>query len=218
MGLALFDLDNTLIAGDSDYLWNEYLAEAGIIDADAYQEQNHLFYEQYKDGCLDIEAYLKFALSVLKENSYKDLCAWRQAFIEEKIQPLLLPKAETLVNTHRDKGDTTVIITATNHFITEPIAEFFNVDALIAVEPERQAGEFTGNYLGTPTFREGKVVCLGHWMDTKNLTYADSSFYSDSHNDLPLLEKVEHPVAVDPDDTLRQHADTQGWSIISLRD
>lgn len=217
MSLALFDLDNTLIAGDSDYLWNEYLAEAGIIDAEAYQQKNHLFYEQYKDGCLDIEAYLSFALSVLKTHKHQDLLAWRQAFIEEKIKPLLLPKAKALLKNHQDKGDTLVIITATNRFITEPIAKYFNVDTLIAVEPEMVAGEFTGAYIGTPTFREGKVICLGHWMASKKLTYQGSSFYSDSHNDLPLLNKVSNPVAVDPDDKLREHAESHGWPIISLR-
>lgn len=217
MALAIFDLDNTLLGGDSDFLWGRYLCENGIVDAQAYREANEVFYQQYQDGNLDIFEFLEFVFTPYAENEMTQLEAWRKEYIEEKIKPILLPKAIDLVEQHRNKGDTLLIITATNSFITSPIAKLYGIDHLIATEPEVIDGQFTGKVHGTPSFQQGKVERLNTWMAKHNADLAGSIFYSDSHNDLPLLELVDTPVAVDPDATLQQTAKDKGWEILSLR-
>ena len=217
MALALFDLDNTLLDGDSDYLWGCFLAEHGIVDAEAYESENQRFYDQYLEGSLDIHEFLRFQLKPLATHKRAQLEAWREQYLVEKIDPILLPRARALLDKHRAQGDQLLIITATNRFITEPIAKRYGVDQLLATEPEIVAGEYTGAVNGTPCFQAGKVEQLHNWLEKENQTLEGSWFYSDSHNDLPLLEQVEHPVAVDPDDKLKSHARAMGWPITSLR-
>lgn len=218
MSLALFDLDNTLLAGDSDYLWGIFLGEIGVVDAEHYAAANQRFYDEYKAGTLDIMAFLAFSLKSLADNTPTDLAAWRTRFLQEKIEPLITPAAEALVQQHREAGDTLMIITATNRFVTAPIAARFGIEHLIATEPECVDGRYTGRVAGTPSFREGKVERLNTWLAANQQTLTGACFYSDSHNDLPLLEKVERPVAVDPDPVLRRHAEQQHWPIITLRE
>ncbi|MBB3332423.1 HAD superfamily hydrolase (TIGR01490 family) [Halomonas campaniensis] len=218
MSLAIFDLDNTLLSIDSDHAWGEFLLEQGAVDPVAYREANDRFLADYEAGTLDIHAFLEVALRPLAENSPEQLAAWHQQFMASKIEPHILAKGEELVARHRTRGDTLMIVTATNRFITGPIAERLGVDHLIAVEPEVVDGRYTGRVTGTPSYREGKVTRLEQWLADKELTLDDSWFYSDSHNDIPLLEIVEHPVAVDPDPSLREVAEARGWRIISLRD
>ncbi|MBZ0328753.1 HAD-IB family hydrolase [Halomonas sp. ANAO-440] len=218
MSLAIFDLDNTLLSIDSDHAWGEFLLEQGAVDPQAYREANDRFMADYNAGTLDIHAFLAVALQPLVDNSPEQLAAWHQQFMASKIEPHILAKGEELVARHRTRGDTLLIITATNRFITGPIAERLGIDHLIAVEPEMVDGRYTGKVSGTPSYREGKVKRLEEWLADKDLTLDGSWFYSDSHNDLPLLELVDHPVAVDPDDTLREVAEQKGWRIISLRD
>ncbi|MBZ5877777.1 HAD family hydrolase [Chromohalobacter israelensis] len=218
MSLAIFDLDNTLLDLDSDHAWGEFLIEQGAVDATTYRDANERFYQQYQDGTLDIMAYLALALKPLAENTPEQLAAWHQQFMASKIEPHILTRGEELLARHRAKGDRLLIITATNRFITGPIAERLGVDDLIAVEPEIEAGHYTGRVVGTPSFREGKVERLDAWLAEEDVTLDGAWFYSDSHNDLPLLERVDHPVAVDPDDTLREAATQRGWRILSLRD
>ncbi len=218
MGIALFDLDNTLIAGDSDYLWGCFLVEQGIVDGELYESENQRFYDQYRIGELDIHEFLAFQLKPLTEHSMETLHQWRSQYIEEKITPILLPGARVLIDRHREQEDTLVIITATNRFITGPIAELYNIRHLLATEPEIINARYTGGITGIPCFQDGKVQQLENWLDTNQQTLEESWFYSDSHNDLPLLNKVSHPVAVDPDEILKQHASEHGWPVISLRD
>jgi len=218
VSLAIFDLDNTLLSIDSDHAWGEFLLEQGAVDPVAYRDANDRFMADYEAGTLDIHAFLEVALRPLAENSPEQLAAWHQQFMASKIEPHILPKGEELVARHRTRGDTLLIITATNRFITGPIAERLGIDDLIAVEPEIVDGRYTGRVKGTPSYREGKVVRLEEWLADKELTLDGSWFYSDSHNDIPLLEIVEHPVAVDPDPSLREVAEARGWRIISLRD
>ncbi|BBI73328.2 haloacid dehalogenase [Vreelandella aquamarina] len=201
MSLAIFDLDNTLLSIDSDHAWGEFLVEQGAVDPVAYREANERFLADYNAGTLDMAAFLEMALKPLAENTPEQLAAWHQQFMASKIEPHILPKAEELLARHRTKGDTLLIITATNRFITGPIAERLGVDNLIAVEPEMVNGRYTGRVDGVPSYREGKVIRLQAWLEAQDLTMDGAWFYSDSHNDLPLLEKVDHPVAVDPDDT-----------------
>lgn len=217
MSLAIFDLDNTLLNGDSDHLWGVFLAEQGIVDGEWYERENNRFYQEYKEGRLDIFEFLRFSLKPLSEHPPAQLQQWHQAFMREKIEPIMLPAARALVDKHRAAGDTLMIITATNAFVTAPIAAAFGIDNLIATEPEMVEGRYTGNVAGTPCFQEGKVIRLKQWLEQHRQNLAGSSFYSDSHNDLPLLSQVERPVAVDPDEILATHATTHGWSIISLR-
>jgi len=217
VGIALFDLDNTLIAGDSDYLWGCFLVEQGIVDGASYERENRRFYDLYKVGKLDIYEFLDFQLRPLAANELDTLHHWRAQYIEEKIVPILLPKAHDLLNRHRDQGDTLVIITATNRFITAPIASLYGIDHLLATEPELRSGRYTGGITGIPCFQDGKVQQLSGWLQAHRQTLEDSWFYSDSHNDLPLLNKVINPVAVDPDEILEQHASEHGWPVISLR-
>ncbi|MEQ1638403.1 MAG: HAD family hydrolase [Methylococcales bacterium] len=219
MSLVIFDLDNTLIADDSDYLWGQFLVEQGIVDSHDYARANDKFYEDYKHGQLDIVEFLNFSLKPLAENDAEQLFEWRQQFITQKIQPILLPAAQKLIAHHKQQGDTLLIITATNRFITEPIALLYGIESLIATTPELKQGQFTGNFIGIPSFQEGKVKLLQEWLgDFPQLSLQDSWFYSDSHNDLPLLKLVTNPVAVDPDDKLNAYALEQGWQIISLRE
>ncbi|WP_280549406.1 HAD family hydrolase [Halomonas sp. 11-S5] len=218
MSLAIFDLDNTLLSTDSDHAWGEFLLEQGAVDPVAYREANDRFLADYEAGTLDIHAFLAVALRPLAEHSPEQLAAWHQQFMASKIEPHVLSKGEELVARHRARGDTLLIVTATNRFITGPIAERLGIDELIAVEPEVSDGRYTGRATGIPSYREGKVERLDAWLVDKDLTLDDSWFYSDSHNDLALLERVEHPVAVDPDPSLREVAKARGWKIISLRD
>lgn len=218
MSLAIFDLDNTLLSIDSDHAWGEFLLEQGAVDPIAYREANERFMADYNAGTLDMAAFLEMALKPLADNSPEQLSAWHQQFMASKIEPSILPKAEELLARHRTKGDTLLIITATNRFITAPIAERLGVDHLIAVNPEVKDGHYTGGVSGIPSYREGKVTRLEQWLEDQDLSMDGAWFYSDSHNDLPLLELVEHPVAVDPDDTLREIAEERQWRIMSLRD
>jgi HAD superfamily hydrolase (TIGR01490 family) len=216
MNLAIFDLDNTLIAGDSDYLWGEFLVDQGLVDP-SYFEENARYYEQYHAGSLDIAEFLRFALKPLAAHRPEMLCAWREQFIEEKIRPILLPAARELIDRHRASGDLPMVITATNRFVTEPIVGLYGIEHLIATTPEFVGGRYTGDFVGAPCFRDGKVKRLDEWLSENDHQLSGSWFYSDSHNDLPLLSRVEHPVAVDPDDILAEVARERGWPVISLR-
>ena len=218
MNLALFDLDNTLLAGDSDFEWAQFLIAQGVLDHEVYAARNDAFYEQYKKGTLDIHEFLDFQLKPLSRHSRRVLDDWHRRFMREKILPLMRPGAKELLEHHR--ADLRVIITATNSFVTAPIAREFGVDNLIATEPAQVGGEFTGEVSGIPCFREGKVRRLEDWLAGRGqslTSFAQSWFYSDSLNDLPLLRKVKNPVAVDPDATLRAHAEQNGWRVMSLR-
>jgi len=217
MPLAIFDLDNTLLAGDSDYLWGRYLIDLGIVDAEVYERTNQRFYDDYRAGCLDIAAFLRFSLAPLSRHPMADLERWRAAFVRERIDPIILPAARDLVEQHRHAGDTLLIITATNAFVTSPIAERFGIKHLIATEPAVSAGRFTGSADGPPAFREGKVERLRHWLTANGASLRGSTFYSDSINDVPLLDTVEHAVAIDPDERLAAVARERGWPIRSLR-
>ncbi|MDX1465914.1 MAG: HAD family hydrolase [Halomonas sp.] len=203
MSLAIFDLDNTLLSIDSDHAWGEFLLEQGAVDPVAYREANDRFMADYEAGTLDMQAFLEVALQPLAEHTPEQLAAWHQQFMASKIEPHILARGEELVARHRSRGDTLMIITATNRFITGPIAERLGIDELIAVEPEMVDGRYTGRALGIPSYREGKVKRLEAWLADNDLTLDGSWFYSDSHNDLALLEEVDHPVAVDPDPSLR---------------
>ncbi len=218
MSLAIFDLDNTLLGGDSDYLWGQFLIEQGKVDGAIYERENQRFYDEYRAGTLDIQEFLVFMLRPLAAHPLAELLTWRAQFIEEKIRPILLPKALALLEQHRTAGDTLLIITATNCFITAPIAELLGVPHLLATEVEFIAGRYTGRPRGIPCFQHGKVERLDAWLAATGHDLADSWFYSDSHNDLPLLNRVTYPVAVDPDVALAQHAQERGWPLISLRD
>ena len=210
MNLALFDLDNTLLAGDSDFEWAQFLIEKRVVDREVYEARNLEFYEQYKDGTLDIHEFLDFQLKPLSRHPRSQLDTWHNEFMTQKIKRLVAPGARKLIEQHMLNGDLCVINTATNSFVTAPIARMLGVSHLIATEPEQKDGEFTGQVAGIPSFREGKITRLESWLDDRNLTwlsFLESWFYSDSLNDLPLLIKVTHPVAVDPDSTLQSHAE-----------
>lgn len=216
--LALFDLDNTLLAGDSDFEWAQFLIDQGVLDREVYEARNQHFYDQYKAGTLDIHEFLDFQLKPLARHSRAQLDAWHQEFMATRIIPMVAPGTAELLRRHA--GDTCMIVTATNSFVTAPIAAHLGVPHLIATEPEAVDGEFTGGVAGIPSFREGKVTRLEQWLAERALGWADvaeSWFYSDSLNDLPLLAQVNHPVAVDPDATLRAHAEAHGWPVMSLR-
>jgi HAD superfamily hydrolase (TIGR01490 family) len=220
MNLALFDLDNTVLNGDSDFQWAQFLIEQRVLDREVYEARNVEFYEQYKAGTLDIHEFLDFQLKPLSRHPRAQLDAWHREFMEKRILPMITPSAKELINRHRLGRDLCVIITATNSFVTAPIARALGISHLIATEPEQKDGEFTGQVSGLPCFREGKIARLESWLDEHNLTwlsFLESWFYSDSLNDLPLLKKVTHPVAVDPDPTLKAYAEKNKWPIISLR-
>ncbi len=222
MPLALFDLDNTLIAGDSDYAWGQFLVAAGKVDGAAYERANQQFYRDYQAGKLDIAAYLRFALAPLARLEPQELAALHSRFMREVISAMWLPRAEALLARHRVAGDELLIITSTNRFVVEPICRQLGVQALIATEPQVREGRFTGAVVGQPSFGEGKVVRLQQWLSARGEQAENpllgSFFYSDSINDLPLLQAVDNPVAVDPDAALREVATHRGWPVISLRD
>jgi HAD superfamily hydrolase (TIGR01490 family) len=217
MALAIFDLDNTLLGGDSDYLWGEYLVENNYVDSESYQQSNQLFYEQYLAGTMDIFEFSAFQFKPLADNTMTTLLVWRDDYLSKKIKPIILPAAQQLIKKHQQQNDTLLIITATNSFITGPIAEKLDIPNLIATEPEMINGQFTGQVDGMPSYQQGKVIRLEQWLTEQNTTLEGSYFYSDSHNDLPLLERVTHPVAVNPDDKLAAIAQQRDWPILSLR-
>ena len=220
MRLVLFDLDNTLLGGDSDFEWAQFLIEQGVLDREVYEAKNQQFYDQYKAGTLDIHAFLDFQLRPLSRHPRTQLDAWHAQYMQQKIKPIILPKARELVARHAVDAGLMAIVTATNSFVTAPIAKEFGIENLIATEPEQVNGQFTGKVVGVPSFREGKVARLNAWLQARGLNWqsiTESWFYSDSLNDLPLLERVTHAVAVDPDPILRAHADNHGWPVISLR-
>jgi len=217
MALAIFDLDNTLIAGDSDHSWGEFLVTEGLVDQQSFRVANNQFMEDYNAGKLDIHAYLKFALAPLVNKPPLELKNLHNKFMQEVIEPLKLPKAFDLLNVHRRRGDRLLVITATNRFVIEPIVKSLGIEEFLATEPEQINGQITGSVIGTPTYREGKVTALNEWLKNNQQDMADSYFYSDSINDLPLLLIVDNPIAVDPDPSLRAEAEQRNWEIISLR-
>lgn len=217
MALAIFDLDNTLLGGDSDHAWGDFISACDLVDAQVHRARNDAFAEAYAAGTLDIAEYLNFSLELLGKHPDEQLEAWHAEFMATRIDPIILPAALELIEKHRQAGDTLMIITATNRFVTAPIARRLGIDILLATECERAEGRYTGRTTDVPCFREGKVTRLQRWLEEHGETLAGSYFYSDSQNDLPLLEMVDNPVAVDPDDTLRAHALAHRWPVISLR-
>jgi HAD superfamily hydrolase (TIGR01490 family) len=220
MELVLFDLDNTLLAGDSDFEWAQYLISRGVLDKEVYEARNQTFFDQYKAGTLDIFEFLDFQLKPLARHSREQLDAWHKEFMASRVQPMMAPEARALVKRHLEEGAVVAIVTATNSFVTYPIARAFGIPHLIATVPAQEGGAFTGKPRGTPAFKDGKIERVEAWLESLGLCWSSferSWFYSDSHNDLPLLGKVTNPVAVDPDDTLRIHATSRGWPVISLR-
>lgn len=224
LSLAIFDLDHTLIATDSDHGWGEFMVEQGLVDPKVYAAENDRFYQDYENGTLDIKAYQEFSLEPLTSYTLQELKALHQQFMQEKIEPAMLDQAKALLQKHRDQGDYLLIITSTNRFITQPIADALGVDALLATEAEIIDGRYTGKMIDTPCFQEGKITRLKQWLEfeAESQGYEGGAegcyFYSDSINDLPLLQQSTHPVAVDPDDALRSEAEKNGWPIMSLRD
>lgn len=220
MNLALFDLDNTLLAGDSDFEWAQFLISQGVLDGEIHAARNQEFYEQYKAGTLDIYEFLDFQLKPLARHPRPQLDAWHQDFMARHIRPIMTDKARAKVREHLEQGDIAAIVTATNAFVTGPIAREFAIPHLIATVPEQKDGQFTGGVRGTPSFQTGKIERVEAWLESLGLNWSSfehSWFYSDSRNDLPLLEKVSCPVAVDPDPTLQAEATKRGWPVISLR-
>ena len=217
VSVALFDLDNTLLGGDSDYLWGEYLVSIGVVSAVEHKRENDRFFRQYQRGELDTRAFLAFQLKPLADNPQAKLIRWREIFIREWIEPLVLHKARELLARHCRHKRRLAIVTSTNSFITRPIADLLEVEDLLATEPEFDGEGFTGRYVGEPCFAAGKVTWVQRWLAEQGLDLDDSWFYTDSHVDMPLLELVTHPVAVDPDEQLRRHARSQGWKVVSLR-
>lgn len=217
MNLAVFDLDNTLLAGDSDYLWGVFLVENGVVDSAHYARSNERFYREYQAGTLDIHAYGAFVLQPLVERDTDFMKDLRQRFIDERVAPMVAPGAAALLDRHRRDGDTLLITTATNRFVVEPIAEMLGVPNLLATDPEIVDGRYTGRLQGTPNFQAGKVTRLRAWMAGQGQRFDGICAYSDSHNDLPLLQMADRAVAVDPDPTLRAAALERGWDVISLR-
>ena len=218
MRLALFDLDNTLLAGDSDFEWAQFLIELGVLDRELYEARNQNFFEQYKAGTLDIHEFLDFQLKPLSRHPRDQLDDWHREFLRLRILPIITQKARDLVQSH--VHDARAIVTATNSFVTGPIAREFGIEHLVATEPEEVGGEFTGRVRGVASFQGGKVTRVEQWLAEHGLiwgSFSETWFYSDSLNDLPLLNQVTHPVAVDPDETLKETALERGWMIISLR-
>lgn len=217
MALALFDLDNTLLAGDSDYLWGRFLVEQKLVDELTYDKENKRFLELYQQGNLDIYEFIEFAFKPLAANDLETLNTLHRQFMIEKILPIITEKSRALVEKHRSAGDTLIIITATNSFVTGPIATELGIQHLIATEPEMFEGRYTGKVAGTPCFKEGKITRLKEWLLANDIASEDCVFYSDSNNDLPLLKQVKKPVAVDPDEKLEAYAKENNWPIMSLR-
>ena len=219
MNLALFDLDNTLLAGDSDYNWSLFLISEGLLDAKTHHDRNEQFYQDYKNGCLDIVAFLKFQLQPLSQHKKAFLDELHLKYMQKVIKPMMTVKAQALVDKHKAAGDLCVVITATNSFVTKPIASAFGIEHLIGSDPEMLNGEYTGGVTGVPTYKEGKVTRIHQWLAERGKKLEDfevSYFYSDSHNDLPLMKLVTNPVAVNADDILKAYAEKHGWSHISL--
>ena len=221
--LALFDLDSTLLPCDSDYEWGQFLARIGVVDGIDYAKKNERFYQDYKDGKLDIHAFLRFSLKPLSEHSRAQLKEWHDDFMKEVINGHLRQSAIDLVKRHQDAGDLCCVITATNSFVTRPIVESFGIEHLIATEPATVSNDplanFTGEVKGIPNFREGKIQNLHEWLAAQKLSFDKmprSYFYSDSINDLPLLEEVSNPVATNPDERLRNEANKRNWPILEL--
>jgi HAD superfamily hydrolase (TIGR01490 family) len=215
--LALFDLDNTLLNGDSDHAWGQFLVDQGIVDGKAFETANDKFYQEYQNGSLNIHEFLSFALAPLAQHSMETLHTLHQQFMREVIAPMRLAKADELIAKHRAQGHRLVIITATNSFVTAPIARSLGIDELLATEPEIINGRYTGCITGIPCFQQGKVQRLNAWLEATGENLEGSWFYSDSRNDLPLLECVSNPVAVDADPILTATATERGWPIMSLR-
>jgi len=219
MNLVLFDLDNTLLNGDSDFEWAQFLISKGVLDREVHEARNVEFYEHYKAGTLDIHAFLDFQLAPLSRHPRAELDAWHQEFMATHIRPIIGAPARALVRRHLDEGSLCAIVTATNSFVTGPIAREFGIPHLVATIPAQADGRFTGKPRGTPAFKAGKIERVDAWLEELGTwwgSFGETWFYSDSHNDLPLLMRASHPIAVDPDDTLRNHARQQGWPIISL--
>jgi HAD superfamily hydrolase (TIGR01490 family) len=217
MALALFDLDNTLLDGDSDYEWGNFLVSKKLVDADEYEKANTYFYEQYKQGTLDIVEFSAFSFKPLSLISREELNNLHQEFMQTYILPRIKPQTPTVLNKHKNQGDTLVIITATNSFITRPIATHLGIEHLIATEPKIIDGKYTTEIEGIPCFQEGKVTRLNDWLKMNNDSMEGSYFYSDSINDLPLLEIVDTPIVVDPDERLREVGTKREWEITSLK-
>jgi len=217
MSLAIFDLDNTLIGGDSDFLWGEFIGEEGIVDANAYRKKNEYFYQQYDLGTLDIYAWLEFCLEPLTRYSMTELQELHHRFMIQKIEPILLDKAQNCINRHKERGDTVLVITASTSFVTAPIVKKYGINHLLATEPEIKGGRYTGGVSGMPCFQAGKIDKLMPWLQKNEETLTGSTFYSDSHNDLPLLELVDNPVAVNADKILTQIAEKKGWEVLNWR-
>ena len=218
MPLAIFDLDNTLIGGDSDYLWGEFLCDEGIItDRESFQKMNDYFYHQYEIGELDIYAWAEFSFKVLSEYSFDKLNQLRKDFMEIKIRPIFLEKAQNCIDNHKKNGDSVLVITASNTFVTKPIVEMYGIEHLLATEPEFVSGRFTGKVSGIPCFQSGKIDNLMPWLEKNNENLIGSYFYSDSHNDLPLLELVDNPVVINGDPILIAAANENGWTNLDWR-
>lgn len=217
MPLALFDLDNTLLTGDSDCLWGQYLVRHRMVHDPRFEEKNLLFFKEYEAGTLNMEEYLTFQLGALAQHEKSRLDQMRLQFLDEVVRPMIAKKTPSILEKHRRQGDMVVIITATNAFVTTPIAEALGVDHLIATEVEIVDGRYTGRPKGIPCFKEGKVIRLKQWLEEHQQSLSGSWFYSDSHNDLPLLQTVDHPVAVDPDKKLADYAKAHQWPIVSFR-
>lgn len=218
MTLAIFDLDNTLLNGDSDHAWGEFLISEGIVDEVTYKTANDEFYEDYKRGELDIFAYLEFALEPLTRFNMAELETLHDKFMDNFVSKMMQPKAKALLDSHREQGHFLLIITATNLFVTGPIGKALNIDEILATNPEVKDNRYTGKVAGTPCYQHGKVARLDTWLKENDRNLEGSYFYSDSINDLPLLEKVANPIAVDPCDSLKAVAEKNDWPIISLRD
>jgi HAD superfamily hydrolase (TIGR01490 family) len=218
MTLAIFDLDNTLLSGDSDYSWGKFLVDRQLVDRDFYEQANEKFFQDYQQGILNIYEFSAFSFRPLADRSMEELNRLHAQFMHEVVRPMMGEKAKKLVAQHRRQGHVLLVITATNSFITRPIVQAFGIDNLLATEPKIVEGRYTTEIDGIPCFQEGKVERLEQWLRENNLSLDDSWFYTDSINDLALLEKVEHPVAVDADEQLIALAQDKGWKIISLRD
>lgn len=218
MTLAIFDLDGTLLSGDSDYAWGQFLVEKKLVDTQAYEEANNRFFEYYQNGTLDIHEYLAFSLAPLTQFNKEQLVSLHATFMEEKVAPMMQEKAHALLKHHKDQGHYLLMITATNQFVTDPIAAALGMNHIIAPIPEVVDGRYTGKIVGVPSFQEGKVTRLNDWLKETGHSLEGSYFYSDSRNDLPLLELVDHPIAVDADAVLTDIAKERGWPHISLRD
>ena len=215
--LAIFDLDNTLLAGDSDYLWGQYLVEQGIVDGPAYERENRRFYEQYRAGTLDIAEFQRFSLRPLTQNPPEKMQRLRQSFVESRVRPIVARHTPELLRRHQARGDELLIITATSRFITAPIAQLLGVEHLLATEAEQRDGRYTGEMSGTPCFQRGKVLRLEEWLSQRAERFGEHWFYSDSHNDVPLLEVADVPVAVNADPQLAGLAQARGWRTLDLR-